>query len=96
MLQGTCALTVRGFRIVGGMAQPKAVIQGATFNGDGRMRSDDWRSDQESEIIATNLPPPDDRESAIVATLAPAPYTAIVRGKNGATGVALVEIYALN
>lgn len=65
-------------------------------NGALLRSNDDWRSDQESQIIATNLPPPDDHESAIVTTLAPAPYTAIVRGKNGATGVALVEIYALN
>lgn len=65
-------------------------------NGALLRSNDDWRSDQASEIIATNLPPPDDHESAIVTTLSPAPYTAIVRGKNGGTGVALVEIYALN
>ena len=38
----------------------------------------------------------DDRESAIVETLAPGAYTAIVRGKNDTTGVALVEAYHLN
>ena len=51
------------------------------------------------EIIATGIPPTNDKESAIVATLPASPtgigYTAIVQGANGTTGVALVEIYAL-
>lgn len=59
------------------------------------LSNDDWRSGQEREIIATTVPPTDDRESAIVATLNPGNYTAIVRGKGGATGVALVEAYSL-
>jgi hypothetical protein len=58
--------------------------------------NDDWRSDQEQEIIDTGVPPTDDRESAIVRTLSPGNYTAIVRGKDGVTGVGLVEIYGLN
>ena len=58
--------------------------------------NDDWRSDQETEIIATTIPPPNDAESAIVAILTPAAYTAIVRGKNNTTGLALVEAYQLN
>jgi hypothetical protein len=65
-------------------------------NGDLLSSNDNWRSDQESEIIDTMLQPSDDKEAAIVTTLSPAPYTAIVRGANGTTGVALVEIYALN
>jgi hypothetical protein len=60
--------------------------------------NDNWRSDQEAAIIATGIPPTNDLESAIVETLPAngASYTAIVRGVNGTTGVALVEIYALN
>lgn len=57
--------------------------------------NDDWRSDQEQEIINTTVPPTDDRESAIVRTLTPGPYTAIVRGKNNTIGIALVEVYTL-
>ena len=56
---------------------------------------DDWRSNQEQEIIATGVPPSDNRESAIVATLNPGAYTGILYGKNNATGVALVEVYQL-
>ena len=60
---------------------------------------DNWRDAQEAEIIATGLQPTNDLESAIVATLPSSPsgigYTAIVRGVNGTTGIALVEFYAL-
>ena len=57
--------------------------------------NDNWRDTQEAEITATMIPPTDDAESAILQTLAPGAYTAIVRGKEGTTGVALVEVYAL-
>jgi hypothetical protein len=55
--------------------------------------NDNWRSAQEADIIATTIPPSDDRSLAIVRTLPPAPYTAIVRGVGATTGVALVEVY---
>jgi hypothetical protein len=59
--------------------------------------NDDWRSAQEAEILATTIPPTSDFESAIVATLPAngASYTAIVRGVNDTTGIAVVEVYAL-
>jgi hypothetical protein len=58
--------------------------------------NDNWRDTQESAIEMTGIPPNDDRESAIVATLDPGEYTAIVRGKNATTGTALVEAYDLD
>jgi hypothetical protein len=58
--------------------------------------NDNWRSTQEVEIQATSIPPTDDREAALVITLAPGAYSTIVRGANSGTGVALVEVYALN
>ena len=66
-------------------------------NGDGDViaSNDDWRSDDEAGIAATGVPPTKDRESAIVARLAPGNYTAIVSGKDGTGGLALVEIYRL-
>ena len=70
-------------------------------NGTLLAMNDNWQDDpvQAAEIIATGIPPTDNLESAIVANL-PASntgigYTAIVRGANGTTGVALVEFYAL-
>jgi phospholipase/lecithinase/hemolysin len=57
---------------------------------------DDWQTPQIQAVRAVNLAPTDDREAAIVsAFLSPGNYTAIVRGKNNATGVALVEAYRL-
>src|SRR5947207_12144863 len=50
--------------------------------------NDNWRNTQETEIAASGFAPPNDLESAIIATLAPGSYTAIVSGKNGGTGVA--------
>lgn len=67
------------------------------YNRDGALvrSNNDWRSDQEAEITETTVPPAHDAEAAVVATLAPGPYTAVVRGANNTTGVALVEVYAL-
>jgi plastocyanin len=57
--------------------------------------NDDWRSDQQTEIIATGIPPTNDLESAILRSLSPGNYTAIVQGYLNLTGVALVEAYQL-
>ncbi|HWM26500.1 MAG TPA: hypothetical protein VNP98_16915 [Chthoniobacterales bacterium] len=64
----------------------------------GTITNDNWRDDpaQEAAIIATGLAPTNNLESAIDATLPPGAYTAIIRGSNNNTGVALVEVYDLN
>lgn len=60
------------------------------------IRSDDnWRENQESLIASTGLAPTNDLESAIIRSVEPGNYTAVVRGKDGGTGVALVEVYNL-
>src|SRR4030095_3994092 len=53
-------------------------------------------SDQVQDIMDSGLTPGDLRESAIIAELPPGNYTAIVRGVNNTTGVALVEVYNLS
>jgi hypothetical protein len=55
--------------------------------------NDNWKDVQQGEIEATTHAPSDDNESAIFLALAPGSWTAIVRGKNGATGVALAEVF---
>ena len=57
--------------------------------------NDNWRANQ-VEVEATGIPPTNDLESAIVATLAPGAYTAILKGTNNGTGVGVVEVYDLN
>jgi hypothetical protein len=49
-------------------------------------------SDQVSEIQTSGHAPTQPSESAIIATLPPGNYTAIVHGVNNTTGVALVEV----
>ncbi|PYK58738.1 MAG: hypothetical protein DME43_10620 [Verrucomicrobia bacterium] len=58
--------------------------------------NDNWRDTQETEIAASGYAPPNDLESAIIATLAPGSYTAVVTGKNGGTGIGLVDLYQLD
>jgi len=88
------SLTNPPFSIANALQNPTLSL----FNAQGQKTkfNDDWRSDQQAEIIATGLQPSNDAESAIVTTLPPGNYTAIVEGVNGTTGIALVEIYGLN
>jgi hypothetical protein len=53
-------------------------------------------SNQTIDIVASGVAPSSDAESAIIATLNPGAYTAIVRGTNNTTGIALVEVYDLD
>jgi hypothetical protein len=58
--------------------------------------NDNWGSSaQVNEIVASGVPPSSPLESAIVANLAPGGYTAVVRGVNSGTGIALVEVFDL-
>jgi len=52
--------------------------------------------DQVQDIINSGHAPADSSESAIIADLPAGNYTAIVRGVNSTTGVALVEVYDLH
>ena len=81
-----------------GVAQPLAdpVLELHDLNGALIASNDNWKSDQQTAIEATGIPPNQDAEAAILALLAPGPYTAIESGKNGGTGVGLVEVYNLH
>jgi hypothetical protein len=58
--------------------------------------NDDWQSSPDAAAIqATTIPPTNAKESAILRTLPPGAYTAVMRGVNGGTGIGLVEIYNL-
>ncbi|MBA3963174.1 MAG: hypothetical protein H0X40_14920 [Chthoniobacterales bacterium] len=66
------------------------------FKGQTLLKANnDWKDTQEQAITATGLAPTDDHESAILITLAPGTYTAVVSSANSSTGVALVEVYKL-
>jgi hypothetical protein len=53
-------------------------------------------SDQVTAIQNSGYAPTDPSESAIIATLPPGNYTAILRGVNNTTGIALVDVYDLD
>jgi hypothetical protein len=72
------------------------VLELHNSNGAVLQTNDNWRTGgQQAEIIATTVAPTREEESAIVRTLAPGNYTAVVRGVNQTTGVALIEVFAL-
>jgi phospholipase/lecithinase/hemolysin len=64
-------------------------------NGVVLASNDNWKQGQPQSVVAIQLAPSDDREAVIVAFVAPGNYTAVVRGKNDTTGVALVEAYRI-
>ena len=65
--------------------------------GDEIATNDDWSSGpQQAEIVATGIPPSNPLESALIATLAPGTYTAVVRGADGGSGLGMVEIFDLD
>jgi hypothetical protein len=80
--------------VPGAMADPTLELRNG--NGAAIASNDNWRTTQEAAIIATGVPPTRDEESAIVISLQPGAYTAIVRGVNGTSGVAVVEVYDLD
>jgi hypothetical protein len=75
----------------GALADPTLELIDA--NGFTVRANDDWRASQQIELEALGLQPTRDEESALIATLPPGNYTAVVRGNGDTTGVGLVEIY---
>jgi len=86
--------------VPGALADPTLELHDG--NGVTIATNDNWKindqsqQSQESQIKSTTIPPTNDLESAIVATLSPGNYTAVVQGKNGATGIGVVEAYNLH
>lgn len=81
------------FNVPGTLSDPVLGIYDA--NGTAIGSNDNWQQTQAAELTAAGLAPPNPLESAIIVTRPAGNTTAIVRGKNGATGLALIEIYYL-
>jgi len=90
-----------------GVPNPLADPTLELHNGTGALiaSNDNWQhtiiggiitSDQVQDIEDSGHAPRDASESALIAKLPPGNYTAIVRGVNNITGVALVEVYDLD
>lgn len=81
--------------VAGALADPSLQLVDST--GKVVASNDDWMNGtQAQEIIDSTLAPSDQRESALIATLAPGGYTALVTGAESAQDIALVEVYDLD
>ena len=81
--------------IAGTLANPYLELRDGS--GNVLVANDNWTtSPQESEIIASTLAPTNSQESAVIATLEPGAYTAIVEGADGGSGIGLVEVFDLD
>jgi hypothetical protein len=97
--QGSQKVVVRAvgpsLSIPGKLTDPALELRNA--NGAMVEANDDWTlSNNRQAIIDSGLAPTNDLESAIIRTLPPANYTAIVHGSGGTTGIAVVEAYAVD
>ncbi|MFL6414424.1 MAG: hypothetical protein ACJ74Y_01985, partial [Bryobacteraceae bacterium] len=93
VLLRTMGPTLSAVGVAGAMNDPQMSLHDST--GARIAFNDNWRSAQ-AEVEATGLAPSNDAEAAIVATLAPGAYTAILSGAGGTSGVALLELYDLD
>jgi hypothetical protein len=85
--------SLANFNVPGPLANPTIDL----FDNNGRISTDDnWSDAQKTELIAAGYAPSNDFESAILATLNPGAYTAIVRGFSGSVGIGLVEVFDLS
>jgi hypothetical protein len=85
--------SLANFGVPSPLADPVMELHGPA--GFTTMIDDNWKDTQQAAIEATGLAPTNDLESAILVTLSPGAYTAIVQGKNNGVGVGLVEAYDL-
>ena len=78
--------------VAGTLANPQIALHKVT--GEYLGSNDNWGdSPNVTEIVAMNMQPLNNSESAMLVTLPPGPYTPIVSGVNSSTGVGLVEVY---
>ena len=87
------SLQVNGQPMAGTLQDP--ILELRDSRGELLASDDNWRDTNEADISATDMPPGDDREPALLAALDPGSYTAVIRGKNNASGLSLLETYDL-
>jgi hypothetical protein len=87
--------SLNDFGVPNVLADPVLELTGSNIHTP--ITNDNWQDDpgQVHSLISLGLWPPSDLESAIYITLTSGNYTAVVRGKNNTSGVALVEVYEL-
>ena len=93
LIRGT-GPSLAAFGISGALQDPTLQL----FGGNTQLgANDNWpENPNAAEIITTGLQPSNVKESALLVTIAPGVYTAVLRGVNDGTGVGLVEVYDLD
>ncbi|MBV9008977.1 MAG: matrixin family metalloprotease [Verrucomicrobia bacterium] len=87
--------TLGSYGVNGVLADPAVELHDST--GAVIASNDDWQSGgQAAQISASGYAPANAKEAALIATLAPGAYTAVVHGFGNTTGVALIEVYQLD
>jgi hypothetical protein len=86
--------SLSNFGIVNPLQDPALDLHDST--GNTIATNDDWQTATNAGQIPANFQPADSHEPAILATLRPGSFTAILRGKNGGTGVGLIEMNDLS
>ena len=94
ILVRTLGPTLSSFGIADALANPFLELHNSA--GAIITSNNDWGSAANAQSIPANLRPPNNLESAILASLAPGKYTAVISGVNSTTGVALGEVYDLD
>jgi len=79
--------------VVGALADPALQVYDASGQQVGQ--NDNWNSHR-MEALVSGLAPTDEHESALILTLQPGAYTAVVRSVTASAGVAVVEVYDLS
>ena len=80
--------------VQGALTDPKLELRDA--QGTLLQQNNDWQTSSDAaEVQASTLAPTNPKESALVRTLSPAPYTAIVRTNTSSAGIGVVEVYQL-
>jgi hypothetical protein len=78
--------------VPGALSNPSLELRDG--NGDLVQSNDNWQDGADADLISEiGLAPSDPNEAALLASLNPGNYTALVSGVNGATGIGLVEVY---
>jgi len=87
--------TLSDFGVTGALNDPTLELHHRDSQGQDSIvaTNDNWKQTQQAAIQATGKAPPYDSEAAILQTLDPGNYTAILAGKNNTSGVGLVEVY---
>jgi len=86
--------SLANFGITDPLVDPVLELHGS--DGSLITMNDNWKDTEQSEIEASGFQPQNDLESAIISTLDPGNYTAVVSGKDGGTGIGLIEGYDLD